>query len=1010
MRRLRVRSMVAIAVLAFASFSSFAQAQATGRVRGRVTESGTGAPLSDVQVLVVGTNRGGVTGGDGRYIIDNVPAGTQEIRVRKIGFATASVTVNVATLAEATADFALRSAPAQLSEVVVTGTPLGQEKRSLGNAVSTLDVADLTEKSAIQNVTEVLQSKTPGVQILPGSGVAGTAAEIRIRGASSLSGYAPVVYIDGIRYNIESLGNFAPTGSGLAGQAQSAQSTSGLNLLSPEVIESIEVLKGPAAATLYGADAAGGVIQIITKKGSRGQQKLRWNAKIDRGQTEWALDTPVNYTTCDAAKQTPAQAAIWPGCVGVPVNTVLTDEPMRRDPDALRTGDLTRLSLSMRGGGDIFSFFVNGLQDDEKGVYLNNYNLRRGLQANFNVSPTQKFDFNVSMGYTNTRFRLPYQDESANALLLSAARGKPGRAAVNGEGWATVNPTQSNRYNNFTNAERMTVGGTFQFRPLSWFRNRFTAGLDYTSTLAQLQAEPGSIETTEGFTAQRTPRTHIYTLDYAGSIIRPIGSTLESTTSFGSQVIARKDENLGATGTGLGAPDVTLIGSAAVTSGFNSFSENNSVGYYAQQQFAWNNRLFITGAIRADDHSSFGANFDWITYPKASLSWVISEEPWMANFANRFATDELRFRTAWGRAGRAPSPYSATQTYGVDKVTLGNRTGSALRTGAFGNPNLEPETGEEIEIGFDAGFMQRRLGIEFTYYNKSVTGMLLSVPLAGSLGFPGSLLINTGEVKNSGIEMGLTFNPLRRTNFTWESRLNLSTNKNELLSIGELKSPPGILGQAYGAVQRHRVPDPDGRTYPLGGYWAALPVRDASGNYVMRTATAIQFDTVSYIGPSAPTREIGFSNTLTILRNFRVYALFDYKGGHYLYNYKEFNRCAFNDNCARLNEPVFRASTDPADVALKAAYRQASALYIEKADFIKLRDLSFGWTVPTRLVSGIGASNATLTLAGHNLGLWTDYTGLDPEVNSYGGRNFARADIYASPMFRRWTLTLNLGY
>ncbi len=1009
MNCLPVRSLMMAALISLLGFATSVDAQAGGRVRGRVTEGGTGAPVSDAQVMVVGTDRGGVTGGDGRYVIDNLPAGAREIRVRKIGYASASATVNVATLTEATANFTLVQAPSQLSEVVVTGTPLGQEKRSLGNSVTTLDVADLTEKTTIQNITEVLQSKTPGVQILPGSGVAGTSAEIRIRGASSLSGYAPVVYIDGIRYNIESLGNFAPTGSGLAGQAQSAQSTSGLNLLSPEVIESIEVLKGPAAATLYGADAAGGVIQIITKKGSRGQQKLRWNAKVDRGQTEWALDTPINFTTCDAAKQTTVQAAIWPGCQGVPVNTVLVDEPMKRDPDALRTGDLTRLSLSMRGGGDIFSFFLNGLQDDEKGVYLNNYNLRRGLQANFNVSPSQKFDFNVTMGYTNTRFRLPYQDESANALLLSAARGKPGRASVNGEGWATVNPQQSNRYNNFTNAERMTIGSTFQFRPLSWFRNRFTAGLDYTSTLAQLQAEAGAVETVEGFTAQRTPRTHIYTIDYAGSIVRPIGSVLESTTSFGSQVIARKDENLGATGTGLGAPDVTLIGSAAITSGFNSFSENNSVGYYAQQQLAWNNRLYVTAALRADDHSSFGTNFDWIVYPKASLSWVISEEPWMANLANRLRTDELRFRTAWGRAGRAPSAYSATQTYGVDKVTLGNITGSALRTGAFGNPNLEPETGEEIEIGFDAGFMQRRAGIEFTYYNKNVSGMLLSVPLAGSLGFPGSLLVNTGEVQNSGMEMGLTFSPLRGNRLAWESRLNLSTNKNELKSIGDLASPPGIPGQAYGALQRHRVPDPDGRTYPLGGYWGALPLRDADGNYIMK-GVAVQLDTVTYIGPSAPTREIGFSNTFTILRNFRIYALLDYKGGHYLYNYKEFNRCAFQDNCARLNDPIFRASTAPADVALQAVYRQASATYVEKADFLKLRDLSFGWTVPTRLVSGIGASSATLTLAGHNLGLWTDYSGLDPEVNSYGGRNFARADVYASPMFRRWSMTLNLGY
>lgn len=1005
-----------------------AAAQATGRIVGTVRDAATGAPLSDVRVTVLGTEKGAATDVTGRYSMADVPAGTHQVRARRIGFSSTTVSVTVMAGQEVRADMTLRIAPTQLGEVVVTGTPVGQAKRELGNSVTQVDVAELTEKSTITNVSEALQSKTPGVTILPGSGVPGTSGEIRIRGAASLSGYKPVVFIDGIRYNIESLGNFNPTGSGLAGQAQSAQSTSALDLISPNDIESIEVLKGPAAATLYGADAAGGVIQIITKKGTRGQQRVRWTAKLERGNTDWALDTPLNYTTCDSVKQTTA-AATWPGCQTVARNTILTDNPMQRDPDALRTATLQRLNLSVRGGGDRYSFFLSGLQDRDEGVYLNNYNNRKSARANFTISATDKVDFDLVSSYTTSNFRLPYQDESANALLLSAARGKPGRIPLgsatepNDSGWATILPRQSNRYHNETTSERVTLGGTFNYRPMEWFRNRFTAGLDYTSSLAELVAPPGSVEAAAGFAAQRTPRAHVYTLDYAGSIERPFPwmDGLLSTTAFGTQIVARKDQLLAATGTGLGAPDVTLIGTAATTTGSNTFSENNSVGYYVQQQFGWQNRLYLTGALRADDNSSFGKDFDVIIYPKLSMSWVLSDEPMFQRFfspTSFLGTEEFRFRTAWGRAGRAPAPYSATQTYTVGTVVVGGTTQSALRTLAFGNPDLKPEKGSEIEIGFDASFLGRRLGLDVTYYNKTMSDMLSTRALPGAAGFPGSLFANVGEVKNSGWETLITGAPIARANFAWDVRVNLATNKNELVSFGvpgkTLESPGG---QAYGAVQQHRP------GAPLGGYWVQLPLRDPATGQPLYTGTlslanpnvSIRLDTArTFIGPSAPTREIGFSNTFTFFRNFRLYALLDHKGGHHIFNLKEFNRCGTaNDNCFLVNDPANRfalANGDTARHLEMLVRRQVHGVWVEKADFTKLRDLSLSWTVPGMLLTRTGASAAVLTLSGHNLALWTDYTGIDPEVNSYGGRNFVRVDAYASPMTRRWTLALNLNF
>jgi hypothetical protein len=217
-------------------------------------------------------------------------------------------------------------------------------------------------------------------------------------------------------------------------------------------------------------------------------------------------------------------------------------------------------------------------------------------------------------------------------------------------------------------------------------------------------------------------------------------------------------------------------------------------------------------------------------------------------------------------------------------------------------------------------------------------------------------------------------------------------------------------GQAYGSVQQHR------QGYPLGGFWTQFAARNPDGTPKLTAANALILDTAfKYVGPSTPTKEVGFSNTLTLFKYFRFYALFDYKGGFYTFNLKERNRCqTANDNCLRVNRSLnARIPVTAADSVLwkeLIVYRNSPAVFIEKGDFVKLRDLSATVSVPERWVRLTGAQSANVTLAGHNLFLWSDYTGLDPEVNSYGGRNFVRVDAYASPMMRRWTMAMNLTF
>ncbi|MGH7699576.1 MAG: TonB-dependent receptor plug domain-containing protein, partial [Gemmatimonadales bacterium] len=585
-------------------------------------------------------------------------------------------------------------------------------------------------------------------------------------------------------------------------------------------------------------------------------------------------------------------------------------------------------------------------------------------------------------------------------------------------GWGTTNAAQANAYHNRTDSDRFTIGATVNAHPFPWFRNRLTLGLDYTTGLAEVISPPGSVDAgfagePGGIVAQRYPRNLLYTVDYAGNVDVTLSADVLSTTSFGVQATARRRETLLASGRGFGSPDVTLIGTAQVTAGSNSFVESKNLGYFVQEQIGWKNRLFVTGAVRADDHSAFGRAFDVILYPKASVAWILSEEPGLARWLDAARVTNFKLRAAYGHAGRAPDPFAATQTYTVDRAVVSDSVRSALRALAFGNDSLRAERGEELEIGFDAGLLDDRVGIEFTYYNRRMDDVIISTGVPGSTGFGGTFygftqaqLRNLGEISNTGIEVAISATPVQLREFVWDSRIALSTNDNELISFGDpgrINLIPG--GQSYGQVQQHR------EGYPLAGYWSRLPLRNPDRTPVL-VGTAVQLDTATYIGPSAPTREISVANTFTLFRDFRLFILFDHKGGHYLFNQREFDRCRLRANCARLADP---RNVDPAagtvlNPEARVWQQNIPAVWIEPADFIKLRDVSLTYTVPPAWARRVRASTASITLAAHNLAQWTDYSGIDPEVNSYGDVNFSRADAYPAPMLRRLSLSVNVGF
>jgi TonB-linked SusC/RagA family outer membrane protein len=982
-------------------------AQGTGIVRGTVVESSSRRPIAEVQISVVGSSIGAVTGSDGTFRINNVPQGNRVLRARRLGFLAQDRPVSVQLGQEASAEFVLVPSPTQLEQLVITGTAGAAEKKTVANAVSTINAAELTDRQTILNMSELLTAKAPGLVVQANTGTPGTSSEIVLRGYGSLTANRPVVFIDGVRINTDNLGNFIPSGAGSGNF--SGNTTSALDMINPNDIESVEVLKGPAASTLYGADAAGGVIQIITKKGTRGQQQVRWNARSELGSNEWGVETLTNYMTCTQAlidARDAAQTPLWPGCQGKAPGTVLTDDPLKRDPVAMRDGKVRRFSLSARGGGDRYSYYIAGDADREEGVFYNSENTRRATRTNFTLNPADAVDIALNVGYLHNNLRLPLGDEAFNGLLLSAARGLPGRLVSRPslDGWGSVEPVLANRYNNRTKTDRLTMGTTANYNPFSWFRNRVTAGMDWSSGAAQILSAPGDIDVPAGFIAQRTPRVFNYTLDYNGSGIWSPVHALQLTTSVGSQVTSQQSELLTASGTGLASGDQTNIGSAVSRAGDNTFSEFNSVGFYVQEQVAWRDRMFLTAAVRADDHSSFGTEFDAVYYPKAGLSWILSDEPALKGVFSAIRSDNFRVRTAWGEAGRAPAPYSAIRTYLADRVAKGTSVEGAIRTGAYGNPDLKPEKGSEIEAGFDASFINGRAGIEATYYNKDMRDLLTPLALPPSTGFNSSPFQNLGKTRNYGLELSVTGTPVQARVVTWDVRFNGSWNKNKLVTIDTLITDQSLAGASYNpGMQRNRV------GFPLGAYFIASPRKDANGNYIITNNTLALETTTQYVGAAIPTRLLSLGNTFTVFQDFRFYTLLDYQGGHWLYNHKEYDRCFTRANCERLNTGTLNDTT-------RALYRTQS-YYLEKADFLKLREVSVSYTVPHRYTQHVSVDALALTLTGHNLTTWTDYTGLDPEVSGYGANqqrnnqsSAIRADAYPMPQTRRVSFAFNVTF
>jgi TonB-linked SusC/RagA family outer membrane protein len=968
-----------------------------GSVSGRVADTKSGQGLVGAEVALEKTRWRAVTGDDGRFHIDAVEAGSYTLLVRRIGYAKRIQSLTVSSGAEATVDVALEPMPTQLNEIVTTVT--GEQRRlELGHVVGVINADSLVKEAPVSTVAELLSGRVPGLQVFTRSGTVGGEVQLQVRSPNSLGlGTEPIVLVDGIRYTSGTRGGGGPF---------NVEQTSRLNDLNPNDIASIEVVKGPSAATLYGTDASNGVIVITTKRGRPGP--ARWNAYARSNLSEippqrfpdvwwgWQSVGGIPSLTRSCTLQRVAQGS----CVQDSV-TVLGN-PLN-DPKQTMFGSKPRweYGANVSGGRQDFRYYVSA--DFERAIgpiqmpqsTIEQLTAQRGvaelpaeqlepnaftkmnLRANVTASlgPTAELRFETGFGHAATR-------------TLSASGGAPYQAGATG---TPANPYRDSRtrpeevfaLNSTERLDRFFGSATGQWRPWGWLQARGTVGFDLASTTTYSLARPGetSARFVKGFAGDERSRQLGITGDLGLTALVRRGR-LSFRSAVGAQYVRSLTNALASEGSGLppGGKSVMMATSRSVS---QNYSETVTLGSYLEETAGLNDRLFVTGALRVDGASAFGRDYKAAVYPKASVSWIVSDEPFLPRLPG---LDELRLRYAFGASGQQAYSYMVLPYFFVSRTPLDGVATNGMSLNFLGNPNLRPERVREHEFGLDATGLDGRLQLGLTWFQRTTTDQILARPLPPGFGF---IYTNLGRVDGHGFEAELTARLIEARHLSWQVSLQHAVHRSRLVDLGGVEPYRTFTG---GYVEG----------YPLGARFnrPIVSYADANGNGIIE-ASEVQLGDPVYVGESTPPRVQTLTTVVGLFQQrLRLSALVERRAGFTQISELSSQQCA-RERCRAAVDP----STPLAEQA--AAVVASSAPPIEPGDFTRLREVTASLDLPAGLVRAVRLRSATLSVAVRNLALWKSFSGPDPESAPVSGWQGGTASEI--PQSRSWVFRLDLG-
>jgi TonB-dependent starch-binding outer membrane protein SusC len=652
---------VVLAFLALLVAASPALAQ-QGSVQGRVVDQGSLRPMNAVQVYVQGQNIGGVTDAQGRFRIDGVAAGQVTVMAQIIGYATESSVVSVTAGAVVDVNFQLRSRAITMDDIVVTGTGAPAQRRQLGQTINSVDGAAL-QQSPITTVADALQGRVPGIggQAM---GETGAATRITLRGVASLNTSLrnePLIYVDGIRMDNRT---FA-----VGGVAENR-----LGDINPADIERIEVIKGAAAATLFGTEASSGVIQIFTKRGAA--QAPVWTFGIDQQiihlpHSKWPFQAGFNRTTGEVVQERPAEA--W-----------------------VDLGYHQNYTMAVRGGSPGIQYSLSGRFMDEDGHLPNHNASNASVRSGFDFTHSERLNSSVNVSVTRNTLSASWPNWSSiggDFLLANPANARD--RFTHGESEMPIADRLAMEDESVTN--NISLSGNVVWNATDDITATFRVGHNDVSRKRTRFAAEGDYFGRPGVREITNSNTYATTLDANLNWNMELGSRITSTTTGGGQAFFEGITNENASKSQFASPTLqTLTGASTVNNLTESRQDVINAGVFVQQQFGLDNRLFFTAGLRMDGNSAFGEDFGLTTYPKVGFSWVVSDH----DFFNVPGIDEFRIRGAIGTSGLQPGAFDAQRTWNPAVFAGGD---PRITPSNLGNPELKPERSTEREVAVEVG-------------------------------------------------------------------------------------------------------------------------------------------------------------------------------------------------------------------------------------------------------------------------------------------------------------------
>lgn len=1006
----------------------------TGSVKGTVTDE-NGEPLYGTNVVVKGKSIGVITDFDGKYVLTDVPTGTQIIEFSFIGMKTQEFTVEVTAGAATTQDAVMQEDAVVLDDVVVIGYGRRQ-KRDVTGAITSISSDDIGD-AVLPSLESSMQGRAAGVQVTTSNGMAGSSINVKVRGTNSISaGSQPLYVIDGIPV---SSGDFSANNTG-----------SGFNALSdlnPNDIESIQILKDAAAASIYGSRGANGVVLITTKKGSAGKTKFNVNYYSGITQSANRLDlisAEDHLSLRDSARvqrgldPETADAIIFTPSNGASITRGMADSIAALGgtdwiDQVLRTGYVQELSASAQGGSDKTIFYVGMTYKDEEGFVLGNNYERISGRINVENKATDKLSLgtNMSVSYSKND-RVPTGDAGG----LGLAQQKLPYLPIYNEDGSYYDPYsnplwQLDNWNFQANSFRSISGIylNYEINENLSFRSEF--GVDFMN-LTEDEFRFRNTQDTGSVSSAWDRRTNVFnfTTNNYFSYHQDIGENQEADFTLGHAYQRSNTSGVGLNGWNFPNDNLTSPGSADPSdmTGYSYSTAFAFDSYFFRVNYKLYNKYLAGFSIRTDGSSRFGENNRYGTFPAISVGWIMSDESFIQDIES---ISFLKFRASYGLTGNANIDDYAH--LGFYSAVGGYNGAAAIVPSTLLNPSLSWEKSIMLDINIDYGFFNNRLSGSITYYDKRSSDLLLQVTLPSSSGYS-SIWQNVGAMRNNGIEFDLTSHNVQG-DFKWTTNFNIAFNHNEVTDVGGL--PPDAFDNQTGGDARVIQGYPVGIAYLVE--WAGVqqedgeialwnvdgtPVLDGEGNQetvMVEAGTELYYDAngnlMTYANPTGdfygdnrkaagspfPKFVGGITNTFNY-KGFDLNVLFIYQYGNTIYDDQAKRMIGDYTSIAQRPEilDAYSESNPSEDVPGLNEYSTYvnSTRFLYEASFIRLKNVSLGYSFNKEICQKLHLSNLRIYVSGNNLWTLTNYPGWDPEVL----RNTSASDpdsnvSFAAPSF-----------